>query len=129
MLAVPAKSAKIKDCHPKCLGKYRSRPRCNVKRLFAPNSHLAKLKTRDVANIKHLQNVDARRRRSRHRRFMRKRGSRAQKGDSLQGGAQVFQGRLGPTYVYLNYLERFLVYSYICGTGSLQRAATLWCQR
>ena len=53
--------AKIKDCHPKCLGKYRSRPRCNVKRLFAPNSHLAKLKTREVANITHLQNVDARR--------------------------------------------------------------------
>ena len=62
MLAVPTKSAKIKDCHPKCLGKYRSRPRCNVKRLFAPNSHLAKLKTREVANITHLQNVDARRR-------------------------------------------------------------------
>ena len=60
MLAVPTKSAKIKDCHPKCLGKYRPRPRCNVKRLFAPNSHLAKLKTREVANITHLQNVDAR---------------------------------------------------------------------
>ena len=53
--------AKMKDCHPKCLRKYRSRPRCNVKRLFAPNSHLAKLKTREVANITHLQNVDARR--------------------------------------------------------------------
>ena len=35
---------------------------------------------------------------------MRKRGSRAQNGDSLQGGAQVFQGHLGPTYVYLSYL-------------------------
>ena len=37
-------------------------------------------------------------------RYIRKRRSRAQNGDSLQGGAQVFQGRLGPTYVYLSYL-------------------------
>ena len=59
MLAVPTKSAKIKDCHPKCLGKYRSRPRCNVKRLFAPKSHLAKLKIREVANITHRQHYNA----------------------------------------------------------------------
>ena len=74
-MAVTTKSAKIKDCHPKCLGKYRSRPRCNVKRLFAPNSHLAKLKTREVANVKHLQNVDARRDEARVRaRLERKKG-------------------------------------------------------
>ena len=45
---------------------------------------------------------------ARHLRFMRKTRSRAQNGDRLQGGAQVFQGRLGPTYVYLSYLGSIL---------------------
>ena len=36
--------------------------------------------------------------------YIRKTRSRAQNGDRLQRRAQVFQGHLGPTYVYLNYL-------------------------
>ena len=61
MADVASKIGKNDFHRPKSWGQGPSWSRNNVAFIFNRNCHLAKVKTREVANVTHLQNVDARR--------------------------------------------------------------------